>query len=65
MIEYVYVLCMHRKNAFICLVLETLVGMLADPSTDSPLEPEIAECLVKDRKKFDKTAKQWTKKHAK
>ena len=47
------------------LVLETLIGMLANPAPDSPLEPEIADILVKDRKKFDKTAKQWTKKHAK
>ena len=46
-------------------VLETLIGMLANPTADSPLEPEIADILVKDRKKFDKTAKQWTKKHAK
>ncbi len=44
---------------------KTIVGMLANPSADSPLEPEIAEVFVKDKKKFEKTAKQWTKKHAK
>mmetsp|Transcript_58245 Transcript_58245/g.96567 ORF Transcript_58245/g.96567 Transcript_58245/m.96567 type:complete len:155 (+) Transcript_58245:55-519(+) len=46
-------------------ILETLIGMLQNPESDSPLEPEIAEILVKDKKKFEKTAKQWTKKHAK
>eukprot|EP01083_Nonionella_stella_P026174 72037_1 len=46
-------------------ILETVIQMLVNPQPDSPLEPEIAEMLVKDKKKFDKTAKQWTKKHAK
>mmetsp|Transcript_45044 Transcript_45044/g.71987 ORF Transcript_45044/g.71987 Transcript_45044/m.71987 type:complete len:155 (+) Transcript_45044:82-546(+) len=46
-------------------ILETLIGMLVNPESDSPLEPEIAEVLAKDKKKFEKTAKQWTKKHAK
>eukprot|EP00486_Rosalina_sp_Unknown_P010413 CAMPEP_0201592312 /NCGR_PEP_ID=MMETSP0190_2-20130828/190242_1 /ASSEMBLY_ACC=CAM_ASM_000263 /TAXON_ID=37353 /ORGANISM="Rosalina sp." /LENGTH=154 /DNA_ID=CAMNT_0048051025 /DNA_START=115 /DNA_END=579 /DNA_ORIENTATION=+ len=46
-------------------ILETLIGMLVNPTSDSPLEPEIAEVLAKDKKKFEKTAKQWTKKHAK
>lgn len=46
-------------------ILETLQQMLVDPTTDSPLEPEIAELLAKDKKKFEKTAKEWTKKYAK
>eukprot|EP01084_Bolivina_argentea_P284643 487910_1 len=46
-------------------ILETVIGIMANPSADHPLEPEIAEMLVKEKKKFDKTAKQWTKKHAK
>ena len=47
------------------IVLETLQQMLLKPPTDSPLEEEIAEQLIRDKKKFDKEAKSWTKKHAK
>mmetsp|Transcript_66428 Transcript_66428/g.81317 ORF Transcript_66428/g.81317 Transcript_66428/m.81317 type:complete len:156 (+) Transcript_66428:44-511(+) len=46
-------------------ILETLQQMLLKPPTDSPLEEEIAEQLIRDKKKFDKEAKSWTKKHAK
>ena len=31
---------------------------------DDPLVPEIAQMYKKDRKKFDETAKQWTRKYA-
>ena len=33
-------------------------------SADDPLVPEIAQMYKKDRKKFDETAKQWTRKYA-
>eukprot|EP00483_Globobulimina_turgida_P002159 UN02161 len=49
----------------VAYILETIIGMLMHPNTDSPLEPGIAEVMAKDKKKFEKTAKQWTKKHAK
>ena len=58
-------MCVFFFVLLLLLVLETILGMLKDPSTDSPLEVEIAEELTTNRKKFEKTAKQWTKKHAK
>ena len=53
-----------RKNAS-HKVLDSVTEMLANPTSDHPLETEIAQELQENRKKFDKTAKQWTKKHAK
>jgi ubiquitin-conjugating enzyme E2 D/E len=46
-------------------VLITLRQVLAEPNPDNPLEPEIANQFKNDRNAFNKTAKEWTKKHAK
>lgn len=45
-------------------VLERIYKMLAEPASESPLEPEIGEVLQSNPKKFAETAKQWTKKYA-
>lgn len=39
--------------------------MLQDPQADHPLEDEIAQQLMKKPKDFEKTAKKFTKEHAK
>jgi len=45
-------------------VIEILKSMLIAPNTDTPLETEIATEYLKDRSKYDATAKEWTKKYA-
>jgi len=46
-------------------VLLTIRQLLAEPNADNPLEAEIAQQFKTDRNAFNKTAKDWTKKHAK
>jgi len=46
-------------------VLTTIYQLLLEPNADSPLEAEIAQQFKTDRNTFNKTAKEWTKKHAK
>eukprot|EP01120_Amphizonella_sp_Union-15-10_P007912 TRINITY_DN273_c0_g1_i1.p1 TRINITY_DN273_c0_g1~~TRINITY_DN273_c0_g1_i1.p1 ORF type:complete len:153 (+),score=33.84 TRINITY_DN273_c0_g1_i1:66-524(+) len=46
-------------------VLLTVRTMLAEPNIDSPLEEDVANEFRSNRKKFDQTAKDWTKKYAK
>jgi len=46
-------------------VLVTIRQLLSDPNVDNPLEPEIALQYKSDKNAFIKTAKEWTKKHAK
>jgi len=40
-------------------------SLMTEPNPDDPLEPEIAQQFRTDRNAFNKTAKEWTKKHAK
>jgi len=55
----------HWKPAHkIIDVLMSLYSLLVEPNADDPLSVEIAEVYKTDIKKFDKTAKEWTKKHA-
>ena len=46
------------------LVVQSLVALVHDPEPEHPLRAEIAEEYVKDKKKFMKTAEDFTKKHA-
>jgi len=46
-------------------ILMTIQNLLLEPNVDNPLEPEIAQQYKTDRATFTKTAKEWTKKHAK
>ena len=50
-------------NAEHCLL--TIFSLLQDPQPDHPLEDEIAQQLAKKPKEFEKTAKKYTKEHAK
>eukprot|EP01005_Ploeotia_sp_CARIB1_P001647 NODE_560_length_741_cov_544.744300_g551_i0.p1 GENE.NODE_560_length_741_cov_544.744300_g551_i0~~NODE_560_length_741_cov_544.744300_g551_i0.p1 ORF type:complete len:149 (-),score=24.31 NODE_560_length_741_cov_544.744300_g551_i0:180-626(-) len=45
-------------------VLLSICSLLTDPNPDDPLVPEIAQMYKKDRKKFEETAKAWTRKYA-
>eukprot|EP01011_Urceolus_sp_BLP5_P005214 TRINITY_DN512_c0_g1_i1.p1 TRINITY_DN512_c0_g1~~TRINITY_DN512_c0_g1_i1.p1 ORF type:complete len:149 (+),score=25.73 TRINITY_DN512_c0_g1_i1:67-513(+) len=45
-------------------VLLSICSLLTDPNPDDPLVPEIAQTYKKDRKKFNETAAQWTRKYA-
>eukprot|EP00829_Urostomides_striatus_P014419 TRINITY_DN425_c0_g1_i1.p1 TRINITY_DN425_c0_g1~~TRINITY_DN425_c0_g1_i1.p1 ORF type:complete len:202 (+),score=55.18 TRINITY_DN425_c0_g1_i1:9-614(+) len=45
-------------------VLLSICSLLTDPNPDSPLSPEIAQLYKYDRKKYDASAAEWTKKFA-
>ena len=45
-------------------VLLSISSLLTDPNPYAPLVPEIGDLYKQDRKKFDETAKEWTKKYA-
>ena len=45
-------------------VLLSISSLLTDPNPNDPLVPEIAQLLLKDPKKHDLTAKEWTQKYA-
>ncbi|GAA6000277.1 hypothetical protein JCM10207_007936 [Rhodosporidiobolus poonsookiae] len=45
-------------------VLLSVASLLADPNPHDPLVPDIAQKYLKNRKEHDKTAKEWTQKHA-
>ncbi|XP_049729238.1 ubiquitin-conjugating enzyme E2 D2-like [Elephas maximus indicus] len=45
-------------------VLLSICSMLCDPNPDDPLVPEIAKIYKKDRKKYDRIAREWTQKYA-
>jgi len=46
------------------MVLEIIRHMLAEPNTDSPLEPSISELLQNNPEEFAKKAKEFTEKFA-
>ena len=41
-------------------VLISICSLLTDPNPDDPLVPEIADIYVKNRLKYDLTAREWT-----
>ncbi|EGW33742.1 uncharacterized protein SPAPADRAFT_147735 [Spathaspora passalidarum NRRL Y-27907] len=45
-------------------VLLSICSLLTDANPDDPLVPEIAHIYKQDRKKYEATAKEWTKKYA-
>ena len=45
-------------------VLLSICSLLADPNPDDPLVPEIAALFKQDRKRYEVTAKDWTRRHA-
>ncbi|XP_023489797.1 ubiquitin-conjugating enzyme E2 D2-like [Equus przewalskii] len=45
-------------------VLLSICSMLCDPNPHDPLVPEIAKVYLKDRQKYNKTAREWTQRYA-
>ncbi|XP_028642179.1 ubiquitin-conjugating enzyme E2 D2-like [Grammomys surdaster] len=45
-------------------VLLSICSLLCDPNPDDPLVPEIAKIYRKDKKNYDRLAREWTKKFA-
>ncbi|PRP75136.1 ubiquitin-conjugating enzyme E2 [Planoprotostelium fungivorum] len=46
-------------------VIDEIYRLMKEPNADNPLEPEIAQQFKTDKTAWAKTAKEWTKKHAK
>jgi ubiquitin-conjugating enzyme E2 D/E len=46
-------------------IMLTVLQLLREPNDSHPLRPDVAEKYKNDRSGFTKTAKDWTKKHAK
>ena len=45
-------------------VLLSISSLLCDPNPDDPYVPEIAQLYKSNRKMYDQTAKEWTRKYA-
>lgn len=45
-------------------ILLSIMSLLNDPNPNDPLDPAIAELLLKDKVAHDQTAREWTKQHA-
>jgi len=45
-------------------VLLSICSLLSDPNPSDPLVPDIATLYVKDRKKYDTLAREWTRLYA-
>lgn len=45
-------------------VLLSICSLLTDPNPDDPLVPDIADLYEDDREKYDKNAREWTRKFA-
>ena len=54
-----------KPSSKIAGVLRTARSLLVEPNPDDAVEGSIAEQYKTNRKEFDKTAKDWVKKHAK
>lgn len=45
-------------------VLESLIRLIQEPEPEHPLRADVAEEYCRDRKKFMRSAEEWTKKYA-
>ncbi|VDO57684.1 unnamed protein product [Haemonchus placei] len=52
------------QRASVIHVMMALLALIQEPEPDHPLRADLAEEFSKDRKKFNKTAEEFTKKHA-
>lgn len=56
----------YRSPAYsVPKILLSLQSLLADPNPDQALMPEIGAQCKDNREEFNKTAREWTEKHAK
>ena len=44
--------------------IEAIIALMNDPNYEDPLVPEIAHIYKTDKKKYEETAREWTKKYA-
>ena len=51
----------HRRRRQVLLSISSL---LCDPNPDDPLVPEIAHVFKTDRRRYENTAREWTRKAA-
>ena len=51
-------------NCVLFVVIQALVALVHDPEPEHPLRADLAEEYSKNRPKYDKTAEEFTKKHA-
>jgi len=54
----------YKPNKHVKAVLEDVKGLLERPNPDDPLEPRIADEYVKDRKEFEKSARNYVARYA-
>jgi ubiquitin-protein ligase len=54
----------YKPNKHVRAVLEDVKGLLERPNPDDPLEPRIADEYVKDRKEFEKSARNYVARYA-
>ncbi|KAH7817659.1 putative Ubiquitin-conjugating enzyme E2 [Monocercomonoides exilis] len=45
-------------------VLLSICSLLTDPNPDDPLAPDVAHMLNTDKKRYEATAREWTRKYA-
>ena len=53
-----------HRNLCLLLVLLSICSLLTDPNPKDPLAPDVAKLYLTDRRKYDATAQEWTKKYA-
>ena len=49
---------------FYLSVIQSLIALVNDPEPEHPLRADLAEEYTKDKKKFNKNAEDFTKKHS-
>jgi ubiquitin-protein ligase len=52
------------SHVFLLIVLLQIIELMADPSTESPVMPAIAQQILKNPQEFYDTAHKYTKAHA-
>ena len=60
----IFTVITFSKTSEIFSVLLSICSLLTDPNPDDPLVPDIAKIYKEDRKKYNETAKEWTRKYA-
>lgn len=53
-----------QSNFFKSTVIQALIALVNDPEPEHPLRADVAEEFQKDRKKFNKAAEEFTRKHS-
>lgn len=54
----------NQRRPSLLQVLLSICSLLTDPNPDDPLVPEIAHIYKTDRRRYEETAREWTRKYA-